>query len=468
MIKSIGFLVLCNHTSLLMVLLSMRTQGRRVLKQNLHILFSFLLFLLAISCDSERREGEIYLNELYSVIETAAVLHFDIAAVDTIGNAAGSGSYPIKRIIITGSSLEKSVVTAKPRILITGATHGNEQVSAEVAVRLAEYLIEQYQAGNTVITALLDDCEIHIVPVVNPWGLVNDRVKINEVVTKGRYTADGVDINRDFGLPDPGKPPPNEDWFHPWYGGFTAKESRILRDLCESERYIMSIQGHTGDENINLPMDYLEYLDSDEVPDDVGSIDYLDTYIPIYPLMEDFAEAYAETLQAAGLDDFYYTEGGDWYTIAGSFTDWHFGALGAPGYTIEYDMRKNRVSEKYAESVWLEHRDALIDLLGITTRRISGKVTDLDGNFVSALLTFQRSVSDSRYLGERTEITLSARSDPDTGYYHILIPDGNWKITVNKIGYEPYSITVNHPGDEPDEPDEPTEQNIQLSSSSKY
>ncbi|MCK5156515.1 MAG: hypothetical protein KAQ69_08810 [Spirochaetales bacterium] len=442
----------------------MRFHNNRDFKQIPRILLIILLFLLILSCDIERREGELYLDTLHSVIETAAALHPDIAKVDSIGTAAGKGSYPIKRIIITGSNLKKSVVTAKPRVLITGAVHGNEQVSAEIAVRLAEYLIEQYQAGNTVITVLLDDCEIHIVPVVNPWGLVNDRVKINEVVTDGRYTAAGIDINRDFGLPDPDPSAPslsNPDWFHPWYGGFAAKESRILRDLCESERYILSIQGHTGAENINLPMDYLEYVDAGED----GNIDYLDTYIPIYPLMEKFAKNYEASLQSAGLDDFYYIEGGDWYIIAGSFTDWHFGALGAPGYTIEYDTVQDRVSEEYAESVWQEHKDALIDLLGITSNRISGRVTDIDGNSVIALLTFQRSASDSRYLGERTEITLSAHSDEVSGYYHIIIPDGNWEISVNEIGYEPYNITVNHPGDEPDEP---TEQNIQLSSSSKY
>ena len=441
----------------------MRSHNNRDFKQIPRILLIILLFLLILSCDIERREGELYLDTLHSVIETAAALHPDIAKVDSIGTAAGKGSYPIKRIIITGSNLKKSVVTAKPRVLITGAVHGNEQVSAEIAVRLAEYLIEQYQAGNTVITVLLDDCEIHIVPVVNPWGLVNDRVKINEVVTDGRYTAAGIDINRDFGLPDPEKPLPNSDWFHPWYGGFSAKESQILRDLCERERYILSIQGHTGDENINLPMDYLGY---ESVVGEEGNIEYLDTYIPIFPLMEEFAAAYVETLQSAGLEYFYYIEGFDWYKIEGSFTDWHFGALGAPGYTIEYDTIQDRVSEEYAESIWLEHRDALIDLLGITTHRISGKVTDSGSEPVSALLTFQRDTS--RASGDPTPITLSARSDPDTGYYHILIPDGNWEISVNEIGYEPYNITVNHPSDEPDEPDEPTEQNIQLSSSSKY
>jgi len=412
----------------------------------------------------ETSAGERYLDTLYADISLTAARNSDVARVDTIGYATGTGSYPIKRIIITGSDLSKCTVTEKPRILITGATHGDEQISAEVAVRLAAYLVEQYQAddndNSTAITALLDTCEIHIIPVLNPWGVVNDRVKIDEVITDGRYTAAGIDINRDFGSPDPDASVPL-GWLRPWYGGFAAKESSILRELCEKERYILSIQGHTGAENINLPMDYLGYK---IVVEETGDIEYLDLdmYIPIYPLMETFAESYTTSLQAAGLEDFYYTEGYDWYGITGSFTDWHFGALGAPGYTIEYDTYQGQTSEEYANSVWLEHRDALINLLGITTHRISGQVTNSAGEAVEALLTFQRHPDRSRASGDPIPITLSVRSDPKTGYYHILIPDGVWDITAAASGYDPYTGTVNKPVIDPSTGTDPLIQNIQL------
>lgn len=438
-----------------MVVLSMRSRSGSTIIQIPNILFVFLLIILAGSCTLEKSDGELYLNALYSVIDLTAAQNPDIARVDIIGTAAGSGAYPIKRIIITGSDLEKCAVTEKPRVLITGATHGNEQISAEVAVRLADYLIEQYQAGDSQITTLLDACEVHIVPVLNPWGVVNST----------RRTAEGVDINRDFGSPDPDTSVPlsNSDWFHPWYGGFAAKESRILRDLCERERYILSIQGHTGDENINLPMDYLGYLSvvEDEENPDYLNPDYLDTFIPIYPLMESFAIEYVESVN---IDGFYYTEGFDWYLVTGSITDWHFGALGAPGYTIEYDNQKGEPSEEKAEIVWQEHKTALIELLEITSHRISGKITTgSDNDPVSALITVQRTIVDnSRAFGDPTPITLTVRSDPYTGYYHILIPDGDWDMTVTALGYINYTETVNKSGDAP------LLQNIQLSPTAKY
>lgn len=399
----------------------------------------------------ENSAGELYLDGLYSAIDLTAAQNPDIARVDTIGAADGSGAYPIKRIVITGSDAGKCAVTEKPRILITGATHGDEQLSAEIAVKLAAHLTELYQTDPQV-SELLAACEIHIIPVLNPWGVVNNM----------RKTAEDVDINRDFGSPDPVSEEQlyNSDWFHPWYGGFTAKESRILRDLCERERYILSIQGHTGAENINLPMDYLGYFESDEVPDE-GNTDYLDTYIPIFPLMESFAMEYVASVNEKRVDivKFYYTEGFDWYEVIGSFTDWHFGALGAPGYTIEYDTLKGVPSNETAETVWLEHKEALINLLEISSRRISGMVTAASNSPVEALITFQRAADGSRAPGDPTPITLSARSDPETGYFHILIPDGDWDMTVSSAGYIEYTETVIKSGDEP------FHKNIQLSSS---
>jgi len=328
-------------------------------------------------------------------------------------------------------------------------------------------LIEQYQTdtyndNDTAVTALLETCEIHIVPVLNPWGVVNDRKIINGVPINGRKTADGVDINRDFGSPDPSSDEPlyNTEWFRPWYGGFTAKESRILRDLCERELYMLSIQGHTGAENINLPMDYLGY----ETEGEAGNTDYLDTYIPIYPLMEEYAKDYVTTLRALpGLSKFYYIEGYDCYEVVGSVTDWHFGALGAPGYTIEYDTYQGQTGEGYSEAVWMEHKNALINLLGITTHRISGRVTAAsDNSSVSALITFQRSADRSRAPGAPTPITLTVRSDPDTGYYHILIPDGDWDMMITTSEYNQYTATVIKSGNDP------IIQNIKLSSPAKY
>ncbi len=68
----------------------------------------------------------------------------------------------------------------KHTTLIFGAFHGSEPLSAELAIRFAEYLFDEYK--NELNSRVI------IVPIVNPDGL-----------TQGvRTNANGVDINRNF------------------------------------------------------------------------------------------------------------------------------------------------------------------------------------------------------------------------------------------------------------------------------
>ncbi len=404
-------------------------------------------------------DGRTLLNSFYDRLETAAAEEPALARVDTIGfipDGADGSSFAIKRIIITGNSEQATMEPEdRPRILITGAVHGDEPISAGIAVQLAEYLIDAYasadprafggsevsedpgdfsdsrhsggfrDSGAAKVRALLDSSAVHIVPVVNPWGLVHD----------SRRTESGVDINRDFGYPEPDPEEwaayeLNDEWFHPWVLGFQAAESRILRTLCKEELYLFSIQGHNGAENINLPMDYLEFLryfNTDADPVTPESASYLDTYIPIYPIMEQYADTYAAALaDLPGYNDFYATEGADWYIADGTFTDWHFGALGAPGFTIEYDTRKGWITGSQMDTVWNAHRDALIDLLAIHRHRVSGEVVD---TAVDRLSFSRVDEAQSRGLRDPTPIVLTARVNPSTRYFHILMPDGSWSPT---------------------------------------
>ena len=70
--------------------------------------------------------------------------------------------------------------SGKKTTLIFGAFHGSEPLSAQLAIRFAEYLFEEY--------ADQLDSKVIIVPITNPDGL-SQGVRTN---------ANGVDINRNF------------------------------------------------------------------------------------------------------------------------------------------------------------------------------------------------------------------------------------------------------------------------------
>lgn len=91
-----------------------------------------------------------------------------------------------------------------PGIILMGGHHAREHLSVELPIMFAEYLVDQYNAGNQKIIALVDHREINIIPAINPDGVEYD-------VSSGDYkmwrknrskNSDGtygVDLNRNYG-----------------------------------------------------------------------------------------------------------------------------------------------------------------------------------------------------------------------------------------------------------------------------
>jgi len=93
----------------------------------------------------------------------------------------------------------------EPEVLFDGLHHANEIMGMESTMMLAEYLAEQYTAGDQEIVELLNEREIYMVPIVNPDGMLyNEQTYPNGGATwrkNRRNNGDGtygVDLNRNY------------------------------------------------------------------------------------------------------------------------------------------------------------------------------------------------------------------------------------------------------------------------------
>lgn len=130
----------------------------------------------------------------------------------------------------------------EPEVFVVGQLHGNERASGEMALYLAELLVDGYGSDSR-ITGIVNSREIWIVPMANPDGAeydMSDGVfrhwrKNRQPIPGSSYV--GIDLNRQFGFKwnccGGGSNNPSSPKYRgpePWY----APETRAYRDFILS------------------------------------------------------------------------------------------------------------------------------------------------------------------------------------------------------------------------------------------
>ena len=157
--------------------------------------------------------------------------------------------------------------TIKSSCLIDGCIHGNEWEGGEACLYLAEYLLINFDANET-ITHILNSSEVYIVPMVNPDGRQENT----------RWNENGIDLNRNFDIDfgrlrggslrlgklfgfikipyiDPGR---SHSFLHTNCGRrpFSEPESQALRDFMsdlENNDFSFYVNCHTAQHCIGIP-----------------------------------------------------------------------------------------------------------------------------------------------------------------------------------------------------------------------
>ncbi|MBN2314434.1 MAG: hypothetical protein JXM79_10925 [Sedimentisphaerales bacterium] len=210
----------------------------------------------------------------------------------------------------------------EPGAVFLGCQHAREWIAVEVPLYIAQYLTENYDTDAD-IKWLVDNCEIWIVPVVNPDGYDYSRTHDRMWRKNRRNNGDGtygVDLNRnwDYMWGGPGSGGNTSSGTYRGPSAFSEPETQAVRDLALAHDFRFLMDYHSYGQLIWSPWDYTW----DPCPDNV----------PMSTMKLRMREVIKQTSGAIYID---YLESPLAYLVSGGAMDWAYGTLGMYAFGIE-------------------------------------------------------------------------------------------------------------------------------------
>ncbi len=213
----------------------------------------------------------------------------------------------------------------KPAILLNGCQHAREWISPMTVMFIADQLVQGYGTDPDV-TSLVDGCDFHIIPVVNPDGYEYSRSSQRLWRKNRQYNADGsrgVDNNRNWGYEWGGEGSSSSPGSETYRGTspFSEPENQAVRDFVLAHPEIVAhIDFHSHGQLILSPWGY-EAAEPDE-PN--GSL-----FAALNVSLESAIEGVHGMGYHAG------PSGETLYLASGVAPDWTYGDRGILAWTIE-------------------------------------------------------------------------------------------------------------------------------------
>ncbi len=334
-------------------------------------------------------------------LEEAAAAYPAITRLVNIGNSVEGR--PLWVLNITDNP---DVEEDEPEFKYTATIHGDEVIGTELCLYLIDLLLTNYGVATTEgqrLTGLVNSTDIWIMPITNPDGHVAGR----------RYSADGVDLNRQFpsyvqedadGRVFDGDPLLEE--------GRPVEVQHMMRWTADNS-FVLSANLHGGALVVNYPYDEDFVVPGTPAicPDDALFIDVSKRYsIQNTPMWN-------STTFPMGI-----TNGSDWYTVYGGLQDWSYRYASCNDFTIELSNSKRPAASLIA-TYWSQNKESMLAYMEAAHMGIRGLVTDgVTGDPVYARID----VADNEQ---------PVYTDPEVGDFHRMLLPGTYTMTVSAPGY---------------------------------
>jgi hypothetical protein len=214
----------------------------------------------------------------------------------------------------------------EPGALFLGCHHAREWISVEVPLYIAQYLADNYYS-DAEVKHLVDNCEIWIVPVVNPDGYeysrTTDRLWRKNRSDNGDGTF-GVDLNRNYGYMWGGAASSGNTSSNNYRGpsAFSEPESQAVRDLVLAYDFRVLMSYHSFGQQTYMPWGYTWEPCPDALPMSTMSFGMREM------IKETTGTIYVDWVDAPAP----YLPG---YLVSGDTGDWSYGELGIYSFGIE-------------------------------------------------------------------------------------------------------------------------------------
>jgi len=333
-----------------------------------------------------------------SIMLSFATLYPSLCKLETIGTSIYG-----KKVFALKISDNASADEDEPEVFYSSTMHGDETGGFILMLRLADYLLKNYNTSNRVKN-LVDNLEIWINPLANPDGTYKTG---NTMTSPVRYNANGYDLNRNF--PDPVTP-----------NTVKQKETIDMIKFMRNHRFVLSGNFHAGKEVVNYPWDrWLSKFHADETWFRNISRAYADT-VHVYS-----GPAYMNFLDNG------VTRGAVWYVVYGGRQDFVTSELQGREVTIELDDIHVTPAAQLA-LLWQNNWRSLLGYLENALYGIHGKtINSVTSAAVPAKVFITGHDKDSSHV----------YSDTLTGSFIRMLSPGSWNLTFSAKGYNDTTIS---------------------------
>ena len=334
-----------------------------------------------------------------SIMHSFTTLYPSLCKLETIGTSVNG-----KLVLALKISDNASADEDEPEVFYSSTIHGNETGGFIMMLRLADYLLKNYNSSSRVKN-IVDNLEIWINPLANPDGTYNlgNTVGSNSI----RYNANGYDLNRNF--PDPFTP-----------NTVKQKETIDMMNFMGKHKFVISANFHAGAEVVNYPWDrWLSKYHADETWFYNISREYADT-VHVYS-----GPAYLNYLDNG------VTRGAVWYIVYGGRQDFVTSELHGREVTIELDDAYITPTAQLS-LLWQNNWRSLLGYLENALYGIHGKTLNASTAApVPAKIFINGHDKDSSHV----------YSDTLTGSFVRMLSPGIWNLTFSASGYKDTTLT---------------------------